>query len=1362
MSNIYQAGIRVASDTKQARVDVEKLRKNLHDLQDEAKETSGAFSALEKSTKKASDKVNQLSAAQLKALKMKKQLNIAATQVGYQVQDMAVQFQMGTNALVILGQQGSQLASLLGPAGALFGAVIAIGSAIGMSLAPSLFKTEDAIKDVNDALGRFNDLTDDVSGIVRFNDKIREMAKVSKNAAEAYKELTLESAKFAVSKAQSGMLKLLGLDQDTLDMVTTTQLDRLRYGKNDRVIRYSVPSYEETLSRQSANAREAMEEAMNVIGAKLGLKAGEISPFSSERNPDRFERFGKSLLNLGIGDITEDDVEEVLGHLRKAFKRAGAAADEETLKMREGLLKHFTELKQAVAKISSGLAEDYDIDFWENFWDDRIREGEAMARQFETDKKRRRSEAEAEARAKEAAFNAISSKLDADIAKAKRIREKEAKDLAREKRARSAVVDSLRREIELSKQSARQRFILQNIQSHTVKLSAMSLKHRQEEIDLIKKEAGALFDRKKAQEEIDEYIGIIADELDRIEKEKQKVKNLFIEPLGEGFTSLVEGSEDAFSDIEKSFVRMARSLGSEWVWEPVKKQLNNLFTAHGNFNFDTLLKEFTSFEDEVSLFKSGMSGLAIGQAITGATGGNQANSAIGSSLGGIAGGAFASSAAGSAALAKMFSIAGSAVPGVGTLIGAALGGVVGGLFGKDKPKKPKFQLASNLRVDPSQIDYLGRYQGLDYQSGIVQRGAFGTVGFEEGATRKINSQQLNDMAKAITAVDDAIAGFLTPQEQNRISDALVNFTSQSTKDMTELGFFEVVKERLGFISEEISGSFGSAVRIISDTSDSLEEFSQRLDAIKVLGPVMAELFGVSELGTDFASQAVGGADNLGRLIDSFVDNFMSPEEGILSKINVLQDELRKQLGKLGMRSGESVVNALKNNPTRRVGELLEAADVYAKIIDLEEELVRVREQETEAVKDLSRAIALNDSLAMQLALNGMEGVKRQLAELQFEYSASAKEAQEAGASIALLTAVYANKRTAIIEEAEKQITESFEKILDIADNVRKSIDSAIVDVLRSGGNFDEVGHQKGIIQSIIDEFVSTPDIEKRISLVEEGKHAVLARYYAEREAIQQTQEDAENLYKAQQKALDNLKEIADGFLLSDISPLTSKQRFTEATSQFDSLLAAARGGDLDAINNLGGAAQNLLSEGSDRFSTASQVYADLFNRVQEDLRGLNISQTQLPLHPTEAAIQKELLSVQEQAVSELNFLKRVLDDLEIAAGNERTQQIRELHEITIANDNARTDRTIEAIHSINSGSVTSPPSSPAPTTSPATTNPFGYGDTRDIGNNQQVVMTALGPVVQEVSRMNRKLEEQTDAIHRAITKAFISRVAGAS
>lgn len=75
-----------------------------------------------------------------------------AQNLGWQLQDVAVQAQMGTNALVILGQQGSQLASGFGATGALVGAFIAVGAAVAGVLAPSLFKAGKSVDELKDKM----------------------------------------------------------------------------------------------------------------------------------------------------------------------------------------------------------------------------------------------------------------------------------------------------------------------------------------------------------------------------------------------------------------------------------------------------------------------------------------------------------------------------------------------------------------------------------------------------------------------------------------------------------------------------------------------------------------------------------------------------------------------------------------------------------------------------------------------------------------------------------------------------------------------------------------------------------------------------------------------------------------------------------------------------------------------------------------------------------------------------------------------------------------------------------------------------------------------------------------------------------
>ena len=68
-------------------------------------------------------------------------------QVGHQIQDVAIQAQMGTDAFIILGQQGGQIASIFGPGGAALGAILAVGAALYTSFKPAVDESASSVKE---------------------------------------------------------------------------------------------------------------------------------------------------------------------------------------------------------------------------------------------------------------------------------------------------------------------------------------------------------------------------------------------------------------------------------------------------------------------------------------------------------------------------------------------------------------------------------------------------------------------------------------------------------------------------------------------------------------------------------------------------------------------------------------------------------------------------------------------------------------------------------------------------------------------------------------------------------------------------------------------------------------------------------------------------------------------------------------------------------------------------------------------------------------------------------------------------------------------------------------------------------------
>ncbi|MES1988857.1 MAG: hypothetical protein V4440_12675, partial [Pseudomonadota bacterium] len=173
--------------------------KNLSDSQKKSLTTlSTQLDALEKSGGRAANGLGSMRSV--------------AQSAGYQLQDVAVQAQMGTSAFTILGQQGSQFASIFGPTGAIVGAVLAVGAALGGVLFKSLMATSKAMEEVGDnakeMAKNIRDLTDAEREHLNLatrdvtNKQIKEaneLADTIKKQTESIKKLNDENGKSKVS-----------------------------------------------------------------------------------------------------------------------------------------------------------------------------------------------------------------------------------------------------------------------------------------------------------------------------------------------------------------------------------------------------------------------------------------------------------------------------------------------------------------------------------------------------------------------------------------------------------------------------------------------------------------------------------------------------------------------------------------------------------------------------------------------------------------------------------------------------------------------------------------------------------------------------------------------------------------------------------------------------------------------------------------------------------------------------------------------------------------------------------------------------------------------------------------------------------
>lgn len=248
----------------------------------------------------------------------------AITQVGYQVQDFAVQVGGGTNALIAFGQQGSQLAGIFGPTGAVIGAFIAIGSVLGLTLLPEVFKSKDAMNELSQSMERLREVAEkSKTGVYGFTDTIRELSKVGSTVVAAELEASLIRAEKAASAAASSIVeKLSGLD--------------VGYGFSD------VSDYVEALNADlgfSASHTEGFRDTAKELGeefGRTGKAAAEVGTAiikqlaELQQSPDatRFETLQKYLSDLSLsGDKVSESAKLMVSDLRLFFAEAKSSAE---------------------------------------------------------------------------------------------------------------------------------------------------------------------------------------------------------------------------------------------------------------------------------------------------------------------------------------------------------------------------------------------------------------------------------------------------------------------------------------------------------------------------------------------------------------------------------------------------------------------------------------------------------------------------------------------------------------------------------------------------------------------------------------------------------------------------------------------------------------------------------------------------------------------------------------------------------------------------------------------------------------------------------------------------------------------------
>lgn len=232
LNAVYRLG---ANATEAQKQQVTQLVQNYQTLRDGSNQTEGSF----------------------------RNLRGISQQLGWQLQDVAVQAQLGTSAFVIFSQQGSQLAAAFGPTGALVGAVIAVAGAIGGALVNSMGVAGEEIDKLIEKVDKLGKATKELAAI--------ELRKTIQDDQKRLVELdTLSRLGFLQDKQRSGV------ELSERELKQLLQLTSQREQLSDSIIKNE--GFLDTLTRsetenieKTKKAREETEKLLKSYGLKTTL-----------------------------------------------------------------------------------------------------------------------------------------------------------------------------------------------------------------------------------------------------------------------------------------------------------------------------------------------------------------------------------------------------------------------------------------------------------------------------------------------------------------------------------------------------------------------------------------------------------------------------------------------------------------------------------------------------------------------------------------------------------------------------------------------------------------------------------------------------------------------------------------------------------------------------------------------------------------------------------------------------------------------------------------------------------------------------------------------------------------------------------
>lgn len=310
-----------------------------------AEQSAKQLDALTQSSTKADTAVTKTGAAAEKASPKMSGFGTKAQQAGYQIQDFVVQVQSGTSVFVAFGQQASQLAGVLGPGGAVLGAVIALGAAVGGVLYKSMGNAKLSAEELEASAKQLDAvLQKNAQGVYELSDGFITLANNVETASQAQAKF-YEAQTATVTQTQGAIEAAAGLvdgleswyrisattadSMIDLGQTTVTVSDYVnnlaeKFGLTYEEARGLVPLLADVQKNATPDNIKALGDATGRLVDKYGSTNAELVKF----NGGLFENIGKLAEAAAQADALAGKQDKLAGSYNSTTQRLKEQTDQ--------------------------------------------------------------------------------------------------------------------------------------------------------------------------------------------------------------------------------------------------------------------------------------------------------------------------------------------------------------------------------------------------------------------------------------------------------------------------------------------------------------------------------------------------------------------------------------------------------------------------------------------------------------------------------------------------------------------------------------------------------------------------------------------------------------------------------------------------------------------------------------------------------------------------------------------------------------------------------------------------------------------------------------------------------------------------